>query len=491
MLVLVCAAAYAPTLHNGWVLDDQYMIADNAAIRDLAAVPRFFVTTPPGAINRDYYRPVMLTSFAIDYALFRGSPAALHAMNVLYHAAVAFIVLLLLERLLGASASSASKLGALVFALHPVQSEVVYLVNYRATTLAAGFFFAALYYYVKHRAEVLRPAQLALLALLYFCSVASKEIGITLPFAMLLYDRLLAPAARLRLAPYVACGLVIALYAVLRHLLCTPSSNSYFGASPALDVALTMLVVEAFAVLVLFVPLNLAATYDSSYLPVPSGLFDPWLWLALVVLGLVSWAAFRARQRAPLVTFAILFHFLALGPTYHIIRLPILFGERFLYLPMFGFCLLIAAGMARLTREPTRLARFAWAAAIALCILFGLRDHARAYDWRSPETLWRATVAARPRSLQAHIGLATTLRAVGKCQQALPHYEFALRAVDPALLASRPVYGDAASCYSFAHDWPRTRAVIERWLRAHPNDTGFQQMLRHVQAVEGRGRARQ
>src|SRR4051794_3554001 len=152
LLVLASFVAYAPVLHNGVVLDDQYMVADNDTIRDVAQIPRFFVSTPPGAIARAFYRPVMFTSFTLDYALFGGDMAGFHAMNVLWHALAAWLVYLLLDRLLGGDRSAAaqrrrdattgraSALGALIFALHPVQAEVVYLVNYRATTLAALFF---------------------------------------------------------------------------------------------------------------------------------------------------------------------------------------------------------------------------------------------------------------------------------------------------------------------------------------------------------------
>jgi hypothetical protein len=472
LLVAATCATFAPTLRNRFILDDDYIVVRNAPIEDLRNVPSFFVSTPPGSINRNYYRPVMLTSFAIDYALFGLNPIGFHAVNILLHACNVALVFLLLRAMLGNV--SASFLSALVFGVHPLQGEVVYLVNYRGTSLSACFFLTALLYYLHRRAQRWNASSTAALGLLYFCSMASKEIGVTLPAAMLLMDLLLPTDRKPVIAPYIGCVLAAGLYFGLRHVLCEPSSASYFGSMPASEVVMAMLVVEAYAVGRLFLPMNLAATYDRSYLPHPTSVGDPVLLLSLGLLLVLVVLAWQLRHRAPLISLAIAFYFLALTPTYQLIRLPILFGERFLYLPLFGLCLFLGVVLSK-PRRP------AWAmsmqaAIVTVCVIFAIESHARAADWSDAESFWRATVRARPASLQAHIGLASTLRSLKRCKDALPHYAFALGHLG-ASLSDRPVYGEAASCYSFAGDFEHSRAVIERWLASHPDDAGFRAML--------------
>jgi hypothetical protein len=63
----VAAAASAPTQDNGIILDDDYMLAHSAEIPDLHNIVSFFSSTPPQSINRAYYRPITLTSFALRF----------------------------------------------------------------------------------------------------------------------------------------------------------------------------------------------------------------------------------------------------------------------------------------------------------------------------------------------------------------------------------------------------------------------------------------
>ncbi len=472
LLLLVSIATFAPTLDNGFILDDDYMLAHNASIRDLHNLASFFTSTPPESINRGYYRPVMLAAFAIDYAIFGLRAPGFHFVNILCHAAVACLVLLLLLQL-GASAG-ASTLGALLFALHPMQGEVVYLVTYRANALCAFFMFLALLFYLRRRAGTLSLGSCCVLGLLYFLALGSKEIGVTLPLLLLAADVFLPTGRRVSLAPYAVCCVVLLGYAGIRQLLCEPSSVSYFGNAPGLLVLRAMIVTEAYAVTLLFLPRSLAATYDASYLPWPTSFTDPMLLTAAALLLGLLWLAYRLRHKAPRIAFGIAFYFLALLPTYNILRSPNLFGERFLYVPLFGLCLLLALALDALHRP--RLSRLGSAGVIAVICVFAMQNHARAYTWRTEVSYWQSAVGMRPQSLQVHVGLAKALSDRRRCSEALPHYAFALARVAPSGGNARMVYGEAASCLSLTGNQDGALAVVERWLAAQPADTGFAQM---------------
>lgn len=481
ILLAVSFAVFFPVLRNGFVLDDTYMVDGNEALRDLAAVPKLFASTPPGSINRGYYRPMMLASFALDRALFGPGPAAFHAVNIVWHAATAWLVFLLLRHLLGQWL--ASLLGGLLFLVHPVQGEVVYLITYRATALAVFFMLASLLYYLRHR-HAFGVRQALAFALLFFASLASKEMGVILPFLMVACDALVRGQSRPAALAYVVTFVVLAAFATLRLWLCVPSSVSYFGAASGDRVLRAMLVVEAYVLSLLVAPRSLAATYDASVIHEPASFADPVLLASAGVLLGLCYLAWRLRARAPLVTLGIAWYFIALGPTYNIMRSPNLFGERFLYSAMFGFCLCVAYGIARLAgsaRRPLAIAVLALALS-----LFAAQTHARAYDWRDEVSCWRAIVAARPDSVQAHVGMATTLLHARRYREALPHFEIALNAPLPSRATARPLFGEAATCYSHVGDLDRALAVVERWLSYQPEDTGFQQMRATLQAAIAR-----
>jgi hypothetical protein len=482
MIVATCAA-FAPTLRNRFILDDDYIVVQNAAIRATSNIPGFFVSTPPGPINRNYYRPVMLASFAVDHALFGLEPAGYHATNIALHAACALLVYwLLLELTLP---KLACLWGGLLFALHPVQGEVVYLVNYRGASLSTLCFLLAWICHVRSRAERRTERERwllsALIGMLYFCSMAAKEIGVTLPVALWLADLLVptsvAGAAASRhshIRAYAVCVLTLGSYFALRHALCEPQTTSYFGTTPAATVLRSMLVVEAYACLLIVFPHNLAGTYDGSYLAEPTQWSDPRLLCALLVLGAIVLLWLRMLRVAPRIALGLGLFFVTQVPTLQWVRLPVLFGERFLYLPLVGVCIATADLVARL--QCVRWRGLAYGALSALCAVCAWQNHARAADWSSEESFWRATVNARPASLQAHVGLAIVLARAGHCDEALPHYRFALDRLSAAP-ADRSVFGESASCYSKTHDQQGARAVVRRWLVLHPSDVGFQRML--------------
>ncbi|HVZ33480.1 MAG TPA: hypothetical protein VG963_13700, partial [Polyangiaceae bacterium] len=148
-LLVVASAAFAPCVRNGFILDDVYMVDGNPTLRSLANVPALFVSVPPGAIARNYYRPATLSAYALDYALFGPGAWGLHAMNIVWHVVAALLVWMLLQQL-GASRLAAS-MAALLFTVHPVQGETVYLINGRAGSTAAVWFFLGLSMYLGRR----------------------------------------------------------------------------------------------------------------------------------------------------------------------------------------------------------------------------------------------------------------------------------------------------------------------------------------------------
>ena len=149
LLALVCALYYN-ALDNQFHYDDFHSIVRNPHIRDLGNLPAFFVD--PGLFSVDpaqaMYRPLLLCSYGVNYSLGGLDPMGYHLLNGLLHAANAVWVLLLARGLgLGRSPSFAA---ALLFAVHPLNSEVVHYASSRSEALMAFFFLAACWAYLRH-----------------------------------------------------------------------------------------------------------------------------------------------------------------------------------------------------------------------------------------------------------------------------------------------------------------------------------------------------
>jgi tetratricopeptide (TPR) repeat protein len=171
---------------------------------------------------------------------------------------------------------------------------------------------------------------------------------------------------------------------------------------------------------ILAYPATLSCDYSFNQIPLYGEPGTPlWenlqCWVSLVVvLGLLTIAWFRRLQN-PLFSFGVFFFFGMMLPTANLL-FPIgsIMGERFLYLPSIGFCL-VAALALRLAGEKLAAAlaapavwRFRAGLALPLVVLvaLGLRTYARNADWDSEFSLWKSAASAAPNSFKVHKGLA-------------------------------------------------------------------------------------
>ena len=129
------AALFAPTLDHGFVYDDSHSIVDNVRLRDWQQIPTYFVDPAAFSVmpQAQMYRPILLTTYAVNFAL--DGPSGFHLVNVLLHAGAAVLLWYLLGSL-GFSRSVA--LGsAVLFAVHPLTTEPVNYISSRSSSLSA------------------------------------------------------------------------------------------------------------------------------------------------------------------------------------------------------------------------------------------------------------------------------------------------------------------------------------------------------------------
>jgi tetratricopeptide (TPR) repeat protein len=179
----VALLVYLPSVAGGFLYDDQHVVVDNRAIRDLGAL---------GTVLRsDPARPLLSLSWALNYALAGLRPWPYHLVNVAIHACnaalLASLFLWMAAHRGGTRAPQAALLGACLFAASPMAVETVAYVSSRSTALAALFVLASL----RLAAPALEGGprgRLATALLLFAAALATKEEAVSMPLFLLLLD---------------------------------------------------------------------------------------------------------------------------------------------------------------------------------------------------------------------------------------------------------------------------------------------------------------
>jgi len=378
LLAAVVAAAYGALALAGFVWDDQALVVGNRMTGDLANIPRFFAMdlweTSDVASRSGYYRPLMLVSLAADRALWGLSPAGAHLHSLAWHLLGALLFWRLLRAL---TPPPQALLGAMIFALHPLQSEAVAWVVSRNDLMAAALSFGAALALLDERpsrGRLLGGGALALAALL------SKESALLALGLIPLLD--LARWSRPRgWRRYAALAVAAAAWAALR------ASAGITGAPEVPDIGRALLLGRFPEVLALygrklFVPWPLTVGDTLEYLSLS--------WPA-VVGGLAAPALLAARtlRRAPrLAAAGWIFAAVTFAPTLLAIAIRGQLGERYLYLPMGGLAVAVAAA-APATRAAAAIGvglGAAWLAALS----------ARVPEWRDGVSLFAAAAEDSP-----------------------------------------------------------------------------------------------
>lgn len=444
IVVAVALGVYSNTLANDWVLDDFPQILDNPWIKSVRHLKDIFTQNAWAFDARDssYYRPMIQVIYMLTYYIFGLRPWAFHLVNMLFHAGVCLLVFLTVSRLLRESIDARAGVfpalvGAILFAVHPIHTEVVAPVMGMHDLSFSFFYLLSFYLYIREDSRS-RPAYVASVAS-FFVALLCKEPAVTLPAMLVAYDavvrkdRIFIPSTLRRYAAYVA---VIAIYLVMRfHSLGGVVLNQYSAAEMgAYGYVINVFPLFARYLAKLLVPVDLNLVYV--YHPVQS-IMESKAILSLVVtaaFALISWTAARRSKAAFL---GCLFIVLPLLPALYLPglnqKIALAFAERYLYLPSAGYALLASCIIAFALTTGRGLQVISASVMGALVLLFGLGTVSRNPDWKNSYTLWSDAVRKSPDSAGVHRDLGYAILYYKKDPEAAQkHFAIAVR-LDPEL----------------------------------------------------------
>ncbi len=435
-LALLTAVAYAPSLDNGFVWDDDVYIERNDTLRSNVGLMRIWLEL--GAIPHQYF-PMVHTSFWVEYQLWQLDPRGYHVVNLLLQIANA----LLLWRLLRALEVPGAWLAATIFAVHPVMVESVAWVTERKNVLSTLFYFASALIWLRWAGldACTTPASrrsLRVYALslgLFVLALLSKTATCSLPAVLLLVlwwkRKGWTPSEGLAVAPFFVLGAAASYLSWLME-------TTFVGAAgrewqlTALDRVLLAGRALWFYAGKLVWPQSLSFVYPRWEIAVA----DPiaWLYPAAVVLVIALLWAWQGRLgRGPLM--AVLCYAGTLLPTlgffdFFFMRYSFV-QDHFQYLASpFLIALLVAASLRGLQRLGPRALRAAPLAAGILLAVLSVLTWRQTHQFESAEVLWLSTLEKNPQAWMAHHQLGSLLVRQERYGEAIARFEQVL-AVNP------------------------------------------------------------
>ena len=423
LLVLATVIAYANSLNVDFVYDDYAFVSKNEEIKTFTPLGKFLFSAETFSQPASYhvYRPLATFTFALNYALNGLDPAGYHIVNLVFHAMNALLLLVLLRQL--GFQPGPSFAGALVFAIHPIHTEAVTWISGRGNVLFLFFFLLAYLCYIRaDSAPGLRRVALLSAALLAFVLAAlAKEMALTLPAVLVGHDFYFHREWNRkqwlrRLWLYVPFAVVAVAYVLLRaHVVGRVGQVSYHGGS-AYVTFLTML--RAFVIYagLLFAPvgLSLSRHFQPSY-----SIFEASALSCFCLIVLTAFAGIVTVRRSPHFSFGLYWFAVTMFPVSNIIPINAIVGDRFLYGPSVGFCMLVAVFAANsLELEGVR-RRLAHAALVAVILCFLVLSIGRNNDWRNTFLLWSKSARNSPTSFVAYNNLALEYMKRGRIPEAI------------------------------------------------------------------------
>jgi tetratricopeptide (TPR) repeat protein len=440
---------YHNTFQNPFIFDGLESITDNPHIRHLWPIWKAMYTPSDRTVSG---RPVLSLSLAVNYQISGEDVWSYHALNLIIHILAALVLFgiirrtLLSERLrerFGKSSTPLAFICAVIWVVHPLQTESVTYVIQRAESLMGLFYLLTLYCAIRGFAS--SRGRWWYMAAAFACAsgMGTKEVMVTAPVMVLLYDRIFVSRsfkdvlARRR---WFYAGL-IATWMILAALLWTsPRGRSAgFGIErvPPLQYATTQCEIILHYMRLSFWPDPLVLDYRW---PVAKSLAD--VALAAALLGALLGAMILALRYRSEAGYLGVWFFGILAPTSSFIPILDLAFEHRMYLSLAAVVtgtILCMYWIGRRTSNRIavvkQLRRFGYAMAVGLIAILGLLTHQRNQDYRSAISIWNDTIEKRPANFRAYNNRAVAYEKKGEYDLALRDYNSALE-VNPKYAVS-------------------------------------------------------
>ena len=430
ILTVISCLVYVDTLYNGYVLDDNMMISENSYVKKgINGIPELLVTPhlKGYAPNMtDSYRQLSLIMFAVEYEFFGPNPFTGHLFNVILFAGCVLMLFLFLHKLFDEQRISLAFITSLLFAVHPIHTEVVANIKSRDELLCFFFAFLSINLFINYARQG-KLSQLISGTCCLFLSIISKETVFTfigvIPLIFFFYKN---ENRKRSVYITIATTIVVTLFIIIRTIVInkykadgmirfTFIDNALVGAPSVASKIATAILILGHYLKLLFIPYPLICDYSYNSIPYV-GFGDIWVLLSLAAyLALVICGVYRLfKNKKDPWAFGILFFLFTISLFTNI---PFIIGatqaDRLIFFASTGICLLIALAIEKLilrSQEITILRSRKALVLFAICFVYAVVAVSRNMDWKDGYTLYLADVAKSPDNTRLYAFVGTELQ---------------------------------------------------------------------------------
>ena len=429
VLFVVSFLIYAGTLGHEFTQDDAIVITENDFTKagDIGSLLKydtfrgfFKVEGKANLVEGGRYRPLTPIMFALGWQISE-KPVLFHFMNVLWYGLTVVLLFIVLLKMLHSSsyepyAYFVAFVTALLFAVHPVHTEVVANVKGRDEIMTLFLSLSALYFSLRSFDKKGNIADMAIAGVLFFLALMAKEMAVVfipiVAISFYVFRKADIPKSLMQMIPFI---IAFAAFMTLRKVVLGDATsggksmelmnNPYLKLQGNQWVSLTT--DEKFGTIfntlgryiqLLIFPNKLTHDYYPYAIPITSLKDSTAMLPVLAYLGLIAvgiWGVLTRKHFAYGIAFFLISLFL-------VSNIPLTIGvnmaERFLFMPSIGFCFVLAIGLYHLAKklsgakEIVGFGQFSGVLVI-LGILFlagAAKTYTRSLDWKSNFTLFQA-----------------------------------------------------------------------------------------------------
>lgn len=511
IIVLLILAAHSRSLDNHFYFDDSHIVLNNPAIRSLNNIPRFFtdITTYTSDYNNEQYRPIVTLSLALNYAIGEYNPRGYHITHLIIHFLCCVFILLISRKLFlkwtDIPFLTATILGLAAAALFAVTPQNVETINYclcRSTSFATLFSLIAFYLYLYARKGHWSLYLVVLLCIIL--GLMSKDVAGSLPLLLIFYEYWEKGRKKYhnpkytsyrQYVPWLLLIAVVVLYYIRGHVFVGDSRfESQFSGHFLLKVG-TQSRAQLHYIKQFFFPGEFPID------PIGFGFTSvthPASVLSIITLLATAVFIFAARRKFALLSFGLLWYFIAIAPSSSIAwtTQPVNYHRPYIALP--GLCLATVAFLyilfIQLSSRYKRTLAYVCCSGVFFLMLgwfihFAREDNAL---WNDTTALWENAVYNAPTSGRAHLNLGLEYMKKGMYDKALYHFNECVRLwpeypyvyINLGIL-NRTLGNNEEADKSFEKAyslWPRHKTIV-KWYAEHQIIRG--KYMKAIRALNG------
>lgn len=485
LIALVSIVIYYNSLNAPFIFDSIYKIVQNPDIRELNNIKTKLIyrydkahKTP----NRnDPSRPLTYLTFTLNYHFGQLNTFGYHLFNILIHIFNSILIFLLTKKILFYTYKEATDIFplfvALLFAAHPVNTNVVTYIFARSGSLATMFYFLSLLFFIKTFEGKKRVYIFSLL----FCvlSFLSKPIAVTFPAIVLIFDYIFLADYKIQRIiekkyyhiPFwaILIGYLLFRYFYLGGIGDIETNVSTEISRSAYLITQTNIIVRYLKLLI--IPIGFSIDHSIN---LAKTIFEFRILLPIFLIAgmfLLTWRSYKKKTGwSKINIFCVLWFFITLSPTSSFFPTTSYMDEKRMYLSGFGVYLPIVLLYFWVFCRGITCSKKS--KQILLCLMavhisfLGITTWKRNNLYNKPLYLWQDAVSKYPTNARAHANLGFLYQKQKEYSKAIREYNKALE-INPKY---SEVYNHLGVIYYINKDYRRAIQEFKKEIEINPEN---------------------